>query len=133
MWALCTTTGHPAREGHYTATCLTDGAIGVDHQFYDNSPPTPCSWTHLEKEEQLKSAYMLVYVRVSERSEEVPLARKWPYAVSSKSERERLARAGLLEDVVQLDGAPAVVGRQRVVNHFVDAIARRERGRLQAA
>ena len=81
----------------------------------------------------MKSAYILVYVRVSERSEEVPLPRKWPYAVSSKSERERLARAGVLEDVVHLDGAPAAVGRQRAVNNFVGAIARRERGRLQAA
>ncbi len=125
--------GHTAREGHYAATCLTDGATGGYHQFDDNSPPTPCSWTHLEKEEQLKSAYILVYVRVSERSEEVPLARMWPYAVSSKSERERLARAGLLEDVVHLDGAPAAVGRQRSVGNFVGAIARRERGRLQAA
>jgi hypothetical protein len=124
--------GHTASEGHYIATCLTHGATGVYHQFDDNSPPTPCSWTHLEKEEQMKSGYILVYVRVSERPRPGSLTRMWPYDVSSKSERERLTREGLLDDVVHLDGAPAAVGLQRSAVHLVGAIVKKEHGRLQA-
>ena len=125
-------TGTSAKHGHYVATCLTDTASGRYHSFSDADPPIPCSWTYLEETAQRESAYILTYVRVSERGGDVAFDRKWPYSVSSKSERERLTRAGLLRDVVHLDGAPAPARRERTMENFVGAIAKKERGRSRA-
>ena len=66
-------------------------------------------------------------MRVSERGGDVAFDRKLPYSVSSKSERERLTRAGLLRDVVHLDGAPAPARRERTMENLVGAIERRAR------